>query len=484
MAADSPPAVFPPIDQMAETEGPGVAAEAGAAEAVEEGPTLAERVRALKEPPYDDATLAMMQKFYTARKKNAVHFSYTAGGDLEIKEGATLRKGGKPITPGVTQLKRFLPLEAEERATLEDARLEALAEVEQRYEEAIQRLRDALATYQTAVATGGSSDSEIRAVVGANQRVAELDGERNSLRSALRTVVEIVNPVARDILLDQFYETRKLFREKDAISDKKGGLGRSLYRLAMTDLKPEHFYGKYVPDEAVEAEEEELAEEAGAIRPDEAAYRTKLKDGRIARIFFDIEKSPINDPLSPFWPAKLQLRETEYRSPLQAYEAERCKELGYGPLREAIMKATSARTVRLLITRHFANKEAQHPKNVRGLWMEIYTAVAQQHPEWRAKLLATGTDALIYADPQKGPSGIAVDAASPDALDPSKWTGENVVGLVLETVRTKVREETLAEAPTGEIKEAAITDEQAQANRVGAIINAARRRNGGHVAYP
>ena len=138
------------------------------------------------------------------------------------------------------------------------------------------------------------------------------------------------------------------------------------------------------------------------------------------------------------------------------------------------MKATSARTVRLL-----TRNEKRHPANARGLWMEIYTAVAQQHPEWKAGLLATGTDALIYADPQAGPSGIAVDAASPDALDPSKWKGENVVGLVLETLRTQVREETLAEAPTGEVNETAITEEQVQANRVGAIVNAARRRNAG-----
>ncbi len=453
---------------MAETEGPEVAAVADAAEQQqqEEGPTLAERVSALKEPPYSDETMQKMQEFFTGRKRFLESFVYTAEGDLQTKEGAILRKRGKPLPGGVIQLKRFLPLEVEERAVLDDARLEALAEVEQRFDEANQLLRDAWAAHASAVAAGGSSGSEVRAVIVANQRVAELDAERNNIRSALRIVTAIKNPVTRDILLEQFYETRKLFRES--------GKDKDVYRLAMADFRPEHFYGKYVPDEEVAEEEAELAEDAAGIKPDEAAFRTKLKDGRIARIFFDTGKSPINDPLSPFWAIKLQIRETQYNFPLQAYEAERAKELGLVPLREAIMKATSPRTVRLL-----TRKEPRHPANARGLWMEIYTAVAQQHPEWKAGLLATGTDALIYADPQAGPSGIAVDAASPDALDPSKWNGENVLGVVLETLRTRLREENLEEAPVGAVKEAAITEEQAQANRVGAIVNAARRRNGG-----
>ena len=475
MAADSPLAVFPSIDQMAETEAPevaavgvgapGVGAPGVGAPAAEAGPTLAERANALKEPPYSDETLAKMGDFFMGRKRDVKSFFYTATGDLEIKEGATMRKKGRLLQAGVIQLKRFLPLEAEERAALDDARLEDLAEVEQRFEEATQRLRDAWANHTMAVAAGGSTGSEVRAVVAANQQVAELDAERNAIRSALRIVTAIKNPVTRDILLEEFYETRKLIRES--------GADKNVYRLAMMDLKLEHFYGKYVPDEAVVAAEAAAEDEEG-LAADEAAFRTKLKDGRIARIFFDTGKSPVNDPLSPFWPVKLQIRETQYNSPLQAYEAERAKEFKKDTLRESIMKATSTRTIRLL-----TRAETAEPANARGLWNEIYTAVAQQHPEWKASLLATGTDALVYADPREGSSGIGVDAASPDALDPTKWKKGNHVGIVLESLRTQLREDTLEEAPTGEVKEAAITEEQAQANRVGAIVNATRRRNGG-----
>ena len=163
---------------------------------------------------------------------------------------------------------------------------------------------------------------------------------------------------------------------------------------------------------------------------------------------------------SPLWAATLVIRETRYNFPVQAYEAERAKELGKEDLRRAIMQATSPQTIRLA-----TRKETAHPADARGLWLEIYTAVYQQAPALKEQLLATGTDALVYADPREGPSGIGVDEESPSVLDPTKWKGENVVGTVLETLRTRMREETLAEAPVGPVNEHAITEEEAEIGR-------------------
>ena len=438
---------------------------AGEGAAAPPPPTAAELARPLTEPPYSAETLEAMRVFYQNRKKNHIDFFYTAGGDLETKEGAVARKRGKPLPGGVVQLKRFIALTPEERGALEEMRAEVLSEVEERYEQAIQVLRDAWTAYRGAEAAGGAAGGQLRAVVAANQRVAEIDIERNAIRSAVRDITGIDNPVTRDILLSQVYEVRKMFSNGDPF-------GKELYRLMYYDFKAEQSHGRYVPDEEVEGAAA-AAEEEGGVRPDEAAFRKVLKDGRIARTFYDGD-SPINGFMSPIWPVKVQVRETQYNFPLQAYEAERAKELGKDALRSAIMKATTGRTVRLL-----TRKEDKHPADVRKLWMEIYTAVFQQHPELKEKLLATGTDSLVYADPHEGPSGIGAEESSPALLDPSKWKGENVVGVVLETLRTRLREETMEEAPSGPVKETAITEEQVQANRVGAIINAARRRNGG-----
>jgi hypothetical protein len=111
------------------------------------------------------------------------------------------------------------------------------------------------------------------------------------------------------------------------------------------------------------------------------------------------------------------------------------------------------------------------PKDVKGLWLRIFTAVYQQHPELKEKLLQSGTDALVFADVRKGPSGIGFGENTKESLDPSKWTGENAAGLALETLRYQFREGSAKEAavdvaPT----ESVITEEEQEKAKVGAII--------------
>ena len=462
---------------MAETEGdrPNAAAatEAASGPEADPGPDPSEQMlQGLLEAPYTEETLKAMRQFYMGLSIFPDRFVYSSTGDLEIKEVAAEPGGKKKRTklgtvgPGVVQLKRFIPLEAEERAALEAWRAERLAQAEQEYETGMTTLRTALTAFATAQMTGEPVLALKEAVVAANARVKELDILRNTVRSAIREIEYIENPPANQILLGQPKETRKLFKQDDAFDGE-------LVRMMYYEFPAEQSYGKYVPDEAAPAAAAAAAEDAEGIRAEEAGFRKKLKDGRIARVFFDPKKSPVNNFLSPLWAAKLVIRETQYNFPLQAYEAERAKELGKEDLRRAIMQATSPQTIRLA-----TRKETGHPADARGLWLEIYTAVYQQNPVLKEQLLATGTDALVYADSREGPSGVGVEEESPSALDPTKWTGENVVGTVLETLRTRMREETLAEAPVGAVNEHAITEEEAAARRVGAIVNAARRRNG------
>jgi hypothetical protein len=60
-------------------------------------------------------------------------------------------------------------------------------------------------------------------------------------------------------------------------------------------------------------------------------------------------------------------------------------------------------------------------------------------------------------------------------LDPTKWKGENAVGVAQETVRTQMREGGLAEAPVNDAPtEGVITEEEQKKAKVAAIINARR----------
>lgn len=400
----------------------------------------------LKEPPkepYEKLVGDSITAFFRKRSKDQGKYGFTAEGDLEIKDPA-----------GTIQLKRFLPLEPSERALLEELRLDTLADLDGQYADEVVKLSTAWKEYH---ATGA-----MRPVMTANQRVAELDVRRNAVRSAVRNIVSIPNPTTNQILLSDRYEERKLFGFKDPFD-------KEVYRLSFYEFKPEYDQGKYVVDKDTKSALQSLEEEASGTDPSELTFRQNLKDGRKARIFFETT-STVNGFLSPMWPVEFTMDETRYFTAIQAYEAERARELGLTDLRASILKSRSARTIRLMTL-----KITQHPADAKGLWLKIFTQIYQQTETLKEKLLATGTDALVYADNRKGPSGIGLTEKDSGVLDPSKWTGENAVGLAQETVRTQMREGALTEAPVNAAPKESVITEKEQANaKVAAIINHAR----------
>jgi len=141
---------------------------------------------------------------------------------------------------------------------------------------------------------------------------------------------------------------------------------------------------------------------------------------------------------------------------------------------KSILQSRSTRNIRF-ITKTLSTQ----PRNPKELWLRIFTAIYDQHPELRDRLLATGTDALVFADVRKGPSGTGFGERSKETLDASKWTGENAVGYALETLRYQLREGTVREgtavATNGEVDQAVITEQQQSTARTGAIIGQRKR---------
>jgi hypothetical protein len=404
-----------------------------------EAPAVREKIQALPPDPYEKSVLTSIQKFFRDRAKKPSNFTFTNTGNLQIKD---------PL--GTIQLKRFIPLEPSERAALEQYRIDTLSELEEAYTSEIQALRQAWDAYHQ---TGA-----MRPVLAANQRVAELDIRRNAIRSAVRDIIPIENISTNKIIFEEKYEVRKIIDKGDDPFDKQ------LMRLFFYDFKAEHDQGKYVvgDDETKIEEVEELSE---------LEYRKTLKDGRKARIFYDVD-SDVNGFLSPMWPVNFTMDDTQYFTGIQAYEAERAKEMGMMDLRASILKTRSPRTIRLMVMK----RKMAHPADAKGLWLKIFTNIYQQAETLKEKLLATETDALVYADIREGPSGIGLAEKDTGVLDPSKWKGENIVGLALETLRTQLREGNAEEAPMNAAPKERVISEEQQANaKVGAIINARKR---------
>lgn len=63
-----------------------------------------------------------------------------------------------------------------------------------------------------------------------------------------------------------------------------------------------------------------------------------------------------------------------------------------------------------------------------------------QNPALKQKLLATGNATLAEASPSDDLYGICLKASDPDALDPAKWQGRNLLGQILMEVREKLAE--------------------------------------------
>ena len=62
-----------------------------------------------------------------------------------------------------------------------------------------------------------------------------------------------------------------------------------------------------------------------------------------------------------------------------------------------------------------------------------------QHPDLRDFLLATNDAVLVEASPRDRIWGIGMGASNPDARDPRKWRGENLLGFALMEARERLR---------------------------------------------
>jgi predicted NAD-dependent protein-ADP-ribosyltransferase YbiA (DUF1768 family) len=448
---------------MAEMEDDDVAAGAGPA-LEEESPEAAAATQPyVFEPPYPPEMITKMNLFFKGRKKAAYDFEYTPTGDLHALEGARIGKRGKPWPETTLAIKPFVPLDPEERQALEERRQEEIGRIQDEYEEVSAELQLAWDAYRQ---TG-----EMRGVLLANQKMREVDARLSAVLYAARDIVSIRDLPTKQVLFDEPYEERKLIGSGGGGPGMTDPFSRRLYRISKYTFPQFVELGKYVEQAPAAEEEDEDSAESGGPSPSELEYRKRLADGRIARIFFDSADDK-NGFLSPMYPVAFTFKGGEYFTAYQAYEVARAEELQLPKQAADLLGTRSTRTMRLITM-----KTPNHPADARGLWLAILTAVYQQHPPLQKQLLDTGTDALVYADMRPGPSGIGLAEKDKGVLDSAKWKGENAVGLALETIRTRLREKTLEEAPREEeLEKKVISEEEQKKAKVGAIITAKRRK--------
>lgn len=396
------------------------------------------------EVPYDEKTATQIKSFYKLQRKKPDLYRRGEDGTLRVYsktgelENAITTKAYRTITP-------------EERDAMESVRLTKLAGLDVLYE--VER-RALITAYNDYKRTGDNHP-----VVLANERVKQVELQRVQTRSPIMSVKQIPIPKTNEVIFDEPYEERKLFGPHNTLG-KDDILSEGILVLQRRNFPASLFYGRY--QDAVETPEEVAA--AASAGTDGSTVR--LTTGLMARLFFNIEDQT-NGFLSPLWPTDFIHRETRYASAFQAYEASRMEEQGLAEVREKILKTRSARTIGIQ-----TRKYTTPAKNPQALWTAILTDVYAQHPELVEKLVGTGQDSLVYADPNVGGGGVGISADSKKILDPANWGSDNVVGNVLESIRASSREGGKEAAPPPEAKESVVTEEQQAAAKRGAIIRA------------
>ena len=334
--------------------------------------------------------------FYKARLKDPLHYTYSEQGDLQIQ-------GAKGKNDEIIRLKSHTALRPEERKELEDKRLEKLQELEVKYEEILNELRETVASYKLGASTAAG-------VVAVNEKLRDITLLRSKEAYPERWIKNEVNPDINTILLALTYERRKMTYD--------------IGLLKRSDISRENVWGRYREDAIASTDQAEG--QAG---------------GGINDVFF------IEDQENPFHPAFMRefvYEETRYVSPYQAYQAERFKELEMPDIKAQILKTRSARTIH-----NIAEKEPTDVKYPKELWEQSLEAFYTQHADVGTRLKDTGSKRFHLSEAMYGDQNY-LDAllAVRVALREQNKDAQKEIGEVKESVIT---EEQQAKAKAGAI---------------------------------
>jgi predicted NAD-dependent protein-ADP-ribosyltransferase YbiA (DUF1768 family) len=341
--------------------------------------------------------------FFRVRAKNVEMFKFTADGNLQVPE-----MRGEP--PKVIELPFYRPATIDEIVQEEDKQMEELRATEREFDETFKLLKTAIVEWRT---TGNSSD-----VIKYQRDLQRLDAQRTQLRSPIRWTKEFKNLSINRILLEEFYEKRKLGYPVLALQT----LGLPYEKTVIpSSTKPVKVVAEIVEADAdVEKEEEEF-------------------------ILFSSPTDPEHGFLSPETMVEFIYNSTKYNCLYQAYEGERLSMLGRQDVRPILLKSRSPRQMRVITSRVVGQVEAP-----RELLINILNSLISQHPNFADNLRTTGTSTLVYTEPKDGVLGIGMSQTDPEVTEKASWKGKNFLGQAWMAVRTGLPKEEEEDIPVQE----------------------------------
>lgn len=170
-------------------------------------------------------------------------------------------------------------------------------------------------------------------------------------------------------------------------------------------------------------------------------YLIKLGENRPELLLFYGHK--VTDPvtetcLSQWYPCQFEVDSVKYTSAEQYMMAEKARLFGDEKIRTEILSISDPRTCKALGRKVKNFDKAVWDKKKEDIVRNGNFEKFMQNDALRNFLLSTGDKVLVEASPTDRVWGIGLGKNNPDALDPQKWRGQNLLGFILMAVRNEM----------------------------------------------
>lgn len=170
-------------------------------------------------------------------------------------------------------------------------------------------------------------------------------------------------------------------------------------------------------------------------------YLIKLGENRPELLLFYGHK--VTDPvtetcLSQWYPCQFEVDSVKYTSAEQYMMAEKARLFGDEKIRTEILRTSDPRKCKALGRKVKNFDKAVWDKRKENIVRNGNFEKFMQNSALRSFLLSTGDKVLVEASPTDRVWGIGLGKNNPDALDPKKWRGQNLLGFILMAVRNEM----------------------------------------------
>lgn len=401
-------------------------------------------------------TEAELNLFFKERAKTPEFYTFDPKGNLVVKE--PLGKGAKTasklsVVDGIpSSIKQvysippYRPITREERDEMDGKRTDLIRELEEKYDEAVNALRETYANYVEGLENATKED-----VISANMKVEAADQARHKAMYPVREVYKRSDIPITKILESETFDKSRTFGET-LISM----LRRSTYPLEQLYVTPgEEIMPVAEPEvrlTGMQGGGRSSSSSSSSKKADEKEFTQKLANDLKVVLFGQPNENEYGF-LSTFYPVEFVVDGIKYFTIEQILAAEKARLFLDDSLRTRIMKTRAPRSMRTMAAA-LLMKPASQTGGMRQIqpheWdgsirqdvlRKATLAKFRQHAELRDKLLATGDAVLALADTREKRDGIGLALNDVQAANTTAWKGGNLYGQILMEVRSQLRQE-------------------------------------------